>query len=462
MNKRKIGITVILSIGIITLNVLYNNAGKMNAFDRLTRDQLPAGVPSTSKNESACFAPGEKEALAKWVTSPSNTVSFELCANQPFIAPVQTIRGNKYYTSGSFGSTFDCRQYRKNYAHTENVRLAYNQIGTYADEMLNSPKQADRIRGAKCLARIYLHWAQQDGLGKLEYSGDLQPDYIQLWSTSAISSTYARYKKQIDEYTKKFTTTKGQVYATIINKWFEKMGGRILAQIEREEKRYSTKDKYKEMQNNMSYWRGYALLSTAVHTQNLNHLKKSEEIFKIGLSHVTGGTLASDKGYLPLELARGSRALSYHQFSLQALAGMANLSAAMRCDFLKTDQNLWKMALLMRKTTEGNRDSRIFRDAAFCHLNGNCERATTVKRPALEQSAGGSGEPFFPLITNSTHKEIIRQRITSYLRTKNITFIDRTGKSNFVRNLGGDIKYAPQYGSIRPSKKDIKSYCGIQ
>lgn len=465
MKKNKSAFAVVILVaGIASLNFFYNNAGRLNAFDIMTGNQLPAGVPATTKNESACFAPGEKDALSKWATSPANTVSFELCGHKPFIAPVKVIKGNQYYIAGSSGSTFDCRRYRKNYAHTENIRLAYTQLGTYADEMLNSSKEADRVRGAKCLARIYLHWAEQDGLGKLEYSGDPQPDYTQLWATSAIASTYARYKKPIDVYAKKFTTNGGRVYATVINSWFERMGGRILTQIEAAEKKYSTKAKYIEKQNNMSYWRGHALLSTAVHTQNLAHLKKSEEIFKIGLSHVTDGPglLASDKGYLPLELARGSRALSYHQFSLQPLAGMANLSAAMKCDFLKTDKDLWKMALLIRKTTEGSRNSKVFRDAAFCEMNNNCDRATVVQRSALEQSAGGNGEPFFPLITNRTHKETIRQRITSYLKTKNIAFADRTGQNNYIRYLGGDIKYAPQYGSIALTQKAVKSYCGIK
>lgn len=462
MIKRKVTMTVVLGAAILGLNILYNNAGKLNAFEVMVGNKLPAGVPATTKTESLCFAPGEKEALSKWATSAGNTISFGLCDNKPFINPIKVIKGNQYYTAGSSGSTFDCRRYRKNYAYTENIRMAHTQLSEYADVMMNSAKESDRIRGAKCLARIYLHWAEQDGLGKLEYSGDSQPDFIQLWMTSAIASVYARYKKSIDEHAKKFVTFGGKVYADVINAWFERMGGRILAQITKEEKRYRTKALYKEKQNNMSYWRGYALLSTAVHSQNLNHLKKSEEIFRIGLSHVSNGPagfLSSDKGYLPLELKRGSRALSYHQFSLQPLAGMANLSAAMKCDFLKTDQNIWRMAFLIRKTTEGNRNSSVFRDAAFCEMNNNCERASVMQRSALEQSAGGNGEPFFPLITNKTHKETIRQRIIPYLHSKNITFNDYTGKSHVVRYLGGDIKYAPKYGSLVPNKKDVKSYC---
>ncbi|MEL6374681.1 MAG: alginate lyase family protein, partial [Pseudomonadota bacterium] len=73
--------------------------------------------------------------------------------------------------------------------------------------------------------------------------------------------------------------------------------------------------------NNHVYWMGLGALATGLATQQPALIARAREVM-----HEAAGAIRDD-GALPLELARGSRALHYHAFALTPLTLMAELAA---------------------------------------------------------------------------------------------------------------------------------------
>lgn len=82
----------------------------------------------------------------------------------------------------------------------------------------------------------------------------------------------------------------------------------------------------KSKTNNHRYWAGLAVAAIGVFSDDETFSRWGWRSFEIGACQV------DKNGYLPLELARGSRALEYHLYALRPLAALYNL----RNDFRST------------------------------------------------------------------------------------------------------------------------------
>jgi poly(beta-D-mannuronate) lyase len=102
--------------------------------------------------------------------------------------------------------------------------------------------------------------------------------------------------------------------------------------------------------NNHAYWAGLAAVATAIATDD-------RALFDWGIARARLGIaqIAAD-GTLPLEMARRSKALQYHLFSLAPLVMTAELAAANGVD-LYADGALHRLA---RRTLDGVADPAFF------------------------------------------------------------------------------------------------------
>jgi poly(beta-D-mannuronate) lyase len=109
-----------------------------------------------------------------------------------------------------------------------------------------------------------------------------------------------------------------------------------------------------EKVNNHDYWAAWAVMATAVISNREDLFNWSLEKFHLGISQI------DDQGYLPNELKRETRALSYHNFALQPLVWMAVFSEVN--DRGLNDSQFRALSKLATSTISGLRDPAIFSD----------------------------------------------------------------------------------------------------
>lgn len=412
------------------------------------------GIPETSAKSSDCFFPGEMDQHLSFINSNVNTMQLPSCKVR-FIKPIAVIKDNISYVPGTGGSVYHCHKYRIHQYHAKFLAEALNQITSYADTQLQSTDAVTRGEANKCLANVFYQWAKVDALGKLE-GEDQQVQYSQMWNTGGLATVYLKYPSI--GVTAKTLYSGSITYESSIKQWFTRMGSRVYAQVLKvKTSPYGV--------NNMFYWRAYSLMATALISHNNEHIKASRDLFLKALSSITnGGVTASpqDKGYLPGELMRRSRALAYHEMALRPLLGMINLSDAMDCSFLKTDQQIWSIALLIRKVIEGHYYPEVFQTASYCLLNGGCQTQNgPITFAELRQTADGNAEQLLVLLGQGDAAQLVLQRMESYLRTRGIRYVKTFTNNNLFKDrfLGGDIRLAPAAGSIAYPEKSAMDFC---
>ncbi|MCC6137338.1 MAG: alginate lyase family protein [Bdellovibrionaceae bacterium] len=447
---------IIIPVALIslTLQFFFINAGTLLPVDSLLSDDLPSTIPETTLMSSECFIPGEIDQHLNFIKSTANTIELPSCKER-FVKPVVVIKDNISYVPGSGGSVYICRKYRQHQYYAKFLTEALNQVTRYADTQLQSADLNVRNEANTCLAHVFHEWAKVDALGTLD-GEDAQVEYAQMWNTGGLATVYLKYPS-ID--TRAQTLLNGtESYSSVIKRWFTAMGSRIYVQVQK------TKGSPFGV-NNMFYWRAYSLMATALISRNNVHIQSSQSTFIKALSSVTNGGGAvspQDKGYLPGELMRRSRSLTYHEMALEPIMGMINLSEAMGCSFLKTDQQVWSTALLIRKLIEGHHRPEVFQQASFCYLNPGCNANGPVPYAQLKQTSDGNAEHLIPLLGSSANAQLVLRRTDTYLRTLGLKRSAETLRSNSIYNirfLGGDIRLAPRADSIPYPEKSSLPFC---
>ena len=95
--------------------------------------------------------------------------------------------------------------------------------------------------------------------------------------------------------------------------------------------------------NNHYYWAAWALTATAVATNRREFFDKAQEIYRVFTTQVDA------EGYLPNELARASRAATYHNYSMLPLAMIAAFAKA---NGVASDEALTRLALRAQAALE--------------------------------------------------------------------------------------------------------------
>ena len=104
--------------------------------------------------------------------------------------------------------------------------------------------------------------------------------------------------------------------------------------------------------NNHWYWLGLGLGAVGIATDSDTHWQMAKVIMQDAARDITSG------GTLPLELARGQRALHYHAFALMPLVTLAELGASRGEDFYAFGDGA--LHRLTAKTAAGLADPAVF------------------------------------------------------------------------------------------------------
>jgi len=123
-------------------------------------------------------------------------------------------------------------------------------------------------------------------------------------------------------------------------------------------------NKDKDPENNIINWSALSLMSVGLVLQNKTLQNRALQLYDRALSQIR------NDGLLPLELARGDRAFWYHNYALEPLIYMAEISETFGLNLYARDKG--RLHLLAKRMIEGFEDFSTF---------PNHQTQTTISTP---------------------------------------------------------------------------------
>ncbi|MFO1104784.1 MAG: alginate lyase family protein [Amaricoccus sp.] len=317
---------------------------------------LPAGIPALADRRQQCFLPGEKAQYDAAIDA--TRVSVPGCS-EGVIPPQTMVQSDRVYAQGS-SSVVDCASMRQN-------EFGTRYLDTFRDELVAEVDQGNPA----CAAGMLSLWAKAGAMTEISTEGwPNQSKADIMWTLAGISAAY-------------LTSPSVQAAAradksdAAIRGWFDTLSGPVSDMID------TVRAQHKE--NNLQYWRAYAILPTALLNGNAALLQQSRGVFSRAMQAVTTGNPdPSDDGYLTRELRRGDKALAYQDFASQPLVGMVTLSQAYGCEFLRPADRP-QLVSLMARTVQGSFDPGIFSEQQAERALGSGEE--------MDGNGGGRASP---------------------------------------------------------------------
>ncbi len=239
--------------------------------------------------------------LADRQRAPTTVTIFKGCTAAP--APVVDLLFDGFYAPGTASTVVDS-------AAMERYRAATQAINRFERGLadLGDAHQADASRkvgaGNPAIAACALDWlagwaAGQAMLGKVSQQGG----YVRKWSLGTVATAYLRIRDAAGLSPEK---------KHAVENWIGVWARTVHAD-------YTTGTGRDSRNNNHAYWAALSVGLAAVVGNNQTLFAWAMDGYR-----KAAGKIGAD-GILPLELARGPKALHYHLFSLQALVPLAEL-----------------------------------------------------------------------------------------------------------------------------------------
>lgn len=214
------------------------------------------------------------------------------CAASP--AAQRDVMGVSFYTDAQH-SEADPALVAANKAAAKPLDTYLRQVQSWSNRYVRNGDTG----AARCAGQWLQDWAQgQALLGKVNPQGE----YERKWRTAGLALAYLQVKPQLPREQR-----------LAIEPWLKQLGTVI-------QQRYAQRTRSSDF-NNHAYWAGWSVMTVAVATEQPTLFDWACDQYRLGLSAL------QDDGTLPLEMARGKKALAYHQFALLPLVWMAELAS---------------------------------------------------------------------------------------------------------------------------------------
>ena len=228
----------------------------------------------------------------------------------------------------------------KRYAAYKAVQAQYSGVTGAAERAADHFQETGDTSAAACVMKIVIQQSQADALTGSMSSN--QANYVQNWTLGALAIPYLKVRQAGPDG---LGATPAQIALT--QAWMQKVGGQV--------ETYFAARRLKgtnDGRNNHLYWAGFAAMAAGIAANDRALYDWGYSTYKDGVDEI------ADDGTLPLEIARGQRALHYHLFALAPLVTMAELAAANGVDSYSYNQG--KLHLLVSRTLAGLSDNHYF------------------------------------------------------------------------------------------------------
>lgn len=216
------------------------------------------------------------------------------------------------------------------------------------DDMRDMEKGVNRMVGryfkygrqqeADCAMTWLENWADAGALLSEEYNHTGMS--VRKWTLGSLAGAYLRLK---------FSTSRPLAghaeQSRKVEAWFGRLADKVVA----DWNAYP-----RERSNNHNYWAAWSVMATAVILDRRDLFDWSVEQYRHGVEQITAD------GYLPRELVRETRALSYHNYSIAPLLMVSAFANANGLDL--RGENDGAMQRLVQKVEAGLRDPAIFQE----------------------------------------------------------------------------------------------------
>lgn len=255
----------------------------------------------------------------------ASACAFAACPAPPAGQP--DIRALGYYTDKA-GSVIDPALHQQNKDATAPLDRYAADVAHMSDDYLRSGDPA----AAQCTLNWLGAWADEGAmLGQMIRVNNDQSFYMWQWMLDAVAMAYLKVHDQADPQQR-----------ARIDPWLQQLARANLAYW----------DNPKRRRNNHYYWGGLGVLATGLVTDDQTLWQAGHAAFQKGIDDI------QDDGSLPLEMARGQRALHYHDYALTPLVMMAELARLRGQDwYARRDHAIDRLA---RRVIEGSKDPAWF------------------------------------------------------------------------------------------------------
>ncbi|EOW2139212.1 polysaccharide lyase [Stenotrophomonas sp. GD03908] len=263
--------------------------------------------------------------LALLPTLLASACAFAACPPPPPGQP--DIRALGYYTDQA-GSVIDPALHQQNKDATAPLDRYAADVARMSDDYLRNGDPA----AAQCTLAWLGAWADGGAmLGQMIRVNNDQSFYMRQWMLDAVAMAYLKVHDQADPQQR-----------ARIDPWLQQLARANLAYW----------DNPKRRRNNHYYWGGLGVLATGLATDDDALWQAGHAAFQKGIDDV------QDDGSLPLEMARGQRALHYHDYALAPLVMMAELARLRGQDWYASRDHA--IDHLARRVIEGSKDPAWF------------------------------------------------------------------------------------------------------
>lgn len=255
------------------------------------------------------------------------------CPNGPTLS--HDIKAFDYYSDDKHSVKDE-----KRYAAYNAAQAQYTEVSIAAERAADEFQASGNSSAAGCVMRILLQQAQADAMTGSMSSN--QANYLQNWTLGALAVTYLKVRQAGSN---SLGATPQQ--AAVLQAWIERVGEQVETYFAARRNKGTT-----DGRNNHLYWAGFAAMAAGIASNDRDLYEWGVSTYKDGVDEI-----AAD-GTLPLEMARGQRALHYHLFALAPLVTMAEMATANGDNLYSYDHS--KLHLLVARSLAGLVDNHYF------------------------------------------------------------------------------------------------------
>jgi poly(beta-D-mannuronate) lyase len=268
------------------------------------------------------------------VAPPALTSSTYVCASAAVIA--RDVGGNGYYTDPAH-SKIDPAALARNQAAQKPIDAVMTVAEAAADRFVATGSG----EAAKCAVSVLEAQARGAAMtGRMETS---QSYYVQHWTLGALAIAYLKVRP---------AGVASAEQAQVIGAWLHDVAVQVRANMVS----HRANPKNTDSRNNHEYWAGMAVMAAGVAAGDQALYDWGSGTYDDGLSRI------EPDGTLPLEMARGEKALHYHVFAVPPLVVMAEFGLANGMDFYS--QHNGALHRLAERCFSGLADNAYFAEKA--------------------------------------------------------------------------------------------------
>ncbi len=295
----------------------------------------PAWMPATALAAAGQTASAQVvELRSPWDLRPVKLRDAKYsCPNVPTLP--HDVEASDYYSDTNH-SIKDPKRYAAYNQAADRYRIVSEEAARAADQFQSTGDAG----AAACVVKIIKQQAQADAMTGSMSSN--QANYVQNWTLGALAISYLKARQAGPEA---MAVTPAETAA--LQAWMKLVGQQVETYFSSRRAKGTT-----DGRNNHFYWAGFAAMAAGIATNDHGLYDWGVTTYQDGVNQI------APDGTLPLEMARGQRALHYHLFALAPLVTMAELGAANGEDLYSYDHN--RLHLLVSRSLAGLVDNHYF------------------------------------------------------------------------------------------------------